>query len=779
MPKREVTLEPGSKIELTSLRTRRKAVCEVGEVVGVGGLAKVYAATLEDGTHLVIKTQRYEGRGADHALEVEIELFKKLFHRNIVHCMGVGVDGDGHLAIGFRRAYPNPLLLMSKASVDQGMRRDRRARYPTLPLDTAIDLGYEICNALAYLERLGFVHHDVKLANLLIDVAPREEPYDGAEIFREVVRRHYRCVLIDFGATRSRNYLEAWNRGETLEGLAPQITPFYAPPEAVVESRRKGGELGLVFHPSLDVYAAALVIYAMITGHPPYSHLKQQVNPHDMESVIAAKSAERRGEIQIISHEIIQRVVFEDTKFLHGDRAAFDQALYKFLSRRLDPDPEARGTAKDMKRDFERLARIRSVRGQGPEALASGASRVFLPFQQELVVVGASGEHPLLRAARLYGLEGGEEETAGGDAAADEPGSKMEWLDDMMIEEGEVDLRRPPHRPAPPPPPRRRRPPPRRRAAPRGTRAGARPGSDSGRVPPPEAASAGPRRRRPAAEPASRGSPDPVGGLTRGASEPARVHLNVASTRSVRQEGGAAKNPLERGYPPLGVAESPHCLLSPVLDAPLLLSREKRYFIGRDPSVDVRIKSDLVSRRHAQIHYDGMGFVLTDLGSLNGTAVNNFRLQAPCPLHDEDRISFGGFEFVVRVLSGGDWSIDEKGGTTKIFKGEEDLAARATPALAGKLGQLQLRDVIDIIDWKKHSGTLQVQPEGQAPGYIYFEQGLVLHASTKENEGLDAALRLLATQRGSFQFTHGRPRCPRSIEQSIDELWTLLAERSP
>ncbi|HBP22811.1 MAG TPA: hypothetical protein DEA08_34150, partial [Planctomycetes bacterium] len=211
--------------------------CTTSKLLGLGGMAKVYGGELEDGTQVVLKTQRFEGRGADHSLEVEIELFKKLFHRNIVHCVGVGVSPAGHLIIGFRRAYQNPLLLMSKASVDEGMRRDKRARYPCLPLDTAIDLTYEMLNALAYLERLGFVHHDVKLANLLIDVASKERPLEGNEVFGRVVRRNYRAVLIDFGATRSRNYLEAWNRGEAAEGLAPQITPFYAPPEAVVETR--------------------------------------------------------------------------------------------------------------------------------------------------------------------------------------------------------------------------------------------------------------------------------------------------------------------------------------------------------------------------------------------------------------------------------------------------------------------------------------------------------------------------------------------------------------
>ena len=58
-------------------------------------------------------------------------------------------------------------------------------------------------NGLDYLERLGFVHHDVKLANILVDVAPREGALTGGEVFGEVVRRSYRGVVIDFGATHN------------------------------------------------------------------------------------------------------------------------------------------------------------------------------------------------------------------------------------------------------------------------------------------------------------------------------------------------------------------------------------------------------------------------------------------------------------------------------------------------------------------------------------------------------------------------------------------------
>src|SRR5690606_16603383 len=125
-------------------------------------------------------------------------------------------------------------------------------------------------------------------------------------------------------------------RGPVEGWPAPQVTPAYAPPEAVVERRREDGQLGFPFDPTLAVYAAALVIYALITGHPPFSHLERPPAPGDLEALIGVKSAERRGEAFPIAQEVIERVVFEETKFLDGDRQAFELGLFRFLAPRLD-----------------------------------------------------------------------------------------------------------------------------------------------------------------------------------------------------------------------------------------------------------------------------------------------------------------------------------------------------------------------------------------------------------------------------------------------------------
>ncbi|MEA2173416.1 MAG: transport system ATP-binding/permease protein [Blastocatellia bacterium] len=66
--------------------------------------------------------------------------------------------------------------------------------------------------------------------------------------------------------------------------------------------------------------------------------------------------------------------------------------------------------------------------------------------------------------------------------------------------------------------------------------------------------------------------------------------------------------------------------------------------LGRDPEMEVAIDaaSAVVSRRHAEIRRQPQGqFVLFDLGSFNGTLVNEQRITQPVPLFDGDRLQLG------------------------------------------------------------------------------------------------------------------------------------------
>jgi hypothetical protein len=65
--------------------------------------------------------------------------------------------------------------------------------------------------------------------------------------------------------------------------------------------------------------------------------------------------------------------------------------------------------------------------------------------------------------------------------------------------------------------------------------------------------------------------------------------------------------------------------------------------IGRSGENGVVLVHERVSRRHAQVEWDGERYLLRDLGSRNGTYLNGQRIDAPEPLHHGDLIGVGGF----------------------------------------------------------------------------------------------------------------------------------------
>src|SRR5437763_16108083 len=63
--------------------------------------------------------------------------------------------------------------------------------------------------------------------------------------------------------------------------------------------------------------------------------------------------------------------------------------------------------------------------------------------------------------------------------------------------------------------------------------------------------------------------------------------------------------------------------------------------VGRDPSSAIPIDDPEASRQHASITARGGGAVVDDLGSTNGTLVNDVRIEGPREIGPGDRIRIG------------------------------------------------------------------------------------------------------------------------------------------
>jgi hypothetical protein len=67
--------------------------------------------------------------------------------------------------------------------------------------------------------------------------------------------------------------------------------------------------------------------------------------------------------------------------------------------------------------------------------------------------------------------------------------------------------------------------------------------------------------------------------------------------------------------------------------------------LGRGDQADIRLEDTFASSAHARLALHGDVIVLEDLGSTNGTYLNDEPLRGPQPLHPGDRIRIGDSKF--------------------------------------------------------------------------------------------------------------------------------------
>jgi eukaryotic-like serine/threonine-protein kinase len=166
---------------------------------------------------------------AERLFRHEAEVLGKLAHPNIVHYFGL-FEHDGELCIAMELVQGESLAeLLQRAGI-------RGGPLPRLPFTQAWHYLAQLLGALESLHALGIVHRDVKSANVLI-------------------RTDDIAKLTDFGIARLPAEL-----AKQSGGMAPG-TGAYMPPEQV---------MGQAIDARADLYAAAIVMFEMLTGVTPF-----------------------------------------------------------------------------------------------------------------------------------------------------------------------------------------------------------------------------------------------------------------------------------------------------------------------------------------------------------------------------------------------------------------------------------------------------------------------------------------------------------------------------
>ena len=202
---------------------------QIGRVLGRGGMGAVYEGTYdEDGSTVAVKVLSDALDDEEDAeirlrFETEIETLKRLHHPNIVRLSGFGEDqGKLYYVMEF----------VGGSSLQQELRKKRLFQW----IEVA-KIGLDICQALRHAHDRGVIHRDIKPANILLN-------------------QEGNVKLSDFGIARffgSQQITDVHSVIGTLEYMSPEQA------------------LALPISSSADLYSLGCVLYALLTGKPPFT----------------------------------------------------------------------------------------------------------------------------------------------------------------------------------------------------------------------------------------------------------------------------------------------------------------------------------------------------------------------------------------------------------------------------------------------------------------------------------------------------------------------------
>ncbi len=174
-----------------------------------------------------------------------------------------------------------------------------------LRLPRAVAWVCQLLDALDHAHNRGFVHRDVKPANLLI------QRQDGRELVK----------VADFGLARS--YEASRLSGLTRAGQAAG-TPGFMPPEQIIAYRQTG--------PAADQYAAAATLYNLLTNQylfdfPASTSARLRMILEEEPVPLRTRRPELPEELAVVVHRALAR----DPKQRFGSAADLRRELLRFV----------------------------------------------------------------------------------------------------------------------------------------------------------------------------------------------------------------------------------------------------------------------------------------------------------------------------------------------------------------------------------------------------------------------------------------------------------------
>ena len=180
------------------------------------------------------------------------------------------------------------------------------------------------------------------------------------------------------------------------------------------------------------------------------------------------------------------------------------------------------------------------------------------------------------------------------------------------------------------------------------------------------------------------------------------------------------------------------------------------YVFGRSSKCEMSFDDNLCSRKHCRLFWDQAGtWMIEDLGSRNGTWVNNQRINGKLAVIDDTDIQFGSQRYTLRLLPPGTDPAALSGSLDKFNPYETFEIDPGTITLDNKrsfIGHIPtkgLKETLSFFTLTKKTGVLTLNK--QENKYIWIDTGVPRHAICNSIEGWNALEELLK-EKGHFHF---------------------------
>jgi hypothetical protein len=216
-------------------------------------------------------------------------------------------------------------------------------------------------------------------------------------------------------------------------------------------------------------------------------------------------------------------------------------------------------------------------------------------------------------------------------------------------------------------------------------------------------------------------------------------------------------------------------------DKPIQVPNKGKITIGRSEDNTIIIAESRVSRKHAVIEFKKPRFVISDIGSSNGTFLNGHKL-APNQtfiLNDWDKIRVASAVYTARMVEKPSQIMDEfkelrsrvHADVTEIIDVKDLMTGgMQQSAFSGDLAHLCPVELLQMIETGGKSGMLTLAT-AEGEGAYTIDNGHIAAARFNELRGEEAVYAILQYNQGSFNFS---PQTFTIEEPEITESITFL-----